>query len=231
MKKNNNIKITPILAYKNAEEDKLTIYKENKNKSGIYRWNNLITGKSYVGSAVNLTNRLKNYFSTKFLEKELRRNKSKISNSLLKHGYGNFSLDIIEYCESNVLIEREQYYIDTLDCEYNILKIASSRLGFKHSPETLLKFKERKLSSEALINLKLAKRNKPFHFSPLWKNNHLLATAHTTTVINKADNTIKTYESIKAFSRSVGINHVTIKNYANTNKLLRNIYLISTNKL
>jgi group I intron endonuclease len=41
------------------------IYKENNKKSGIYRWTNLVTGKSYIGSAVNLTERLKNYFSLK----------------------------------------------------------------------------------------------------------------------------------------------------------------------
>jgi len=31
------------------------------------------------------------------------------------------------------LIEREQYYIDLLNPEYNILKIAGSRLGVKHT--------------------------------------------------------------------------------------------------
>jgi hypothetical protein len=35
---------------------------------------------------------------------------------------------------------------------------AGSSLGFKHSTETLLKFKDCELSSEALANLKIAKR-------------------------------------------------------------------------
>jgi group I intron endonuclease len=43
---------------------------------------------------------------------------------LLKYGYSNFSIDILEYCELNVLIEREQYYINHLKPEYNIYKRA-----------------------------------------------------------------------------------------------------------
>jgi hypothetical protein len=35
--KNNNINIIPVVSYYNAEKDKSIIYKENKNKSGIYR--------------------------------------------------------------------------------------------------------------------------------------------------------------------------------------------------
>lgn len=224
---NDNIDIIPVLSYINAEKYKSIIYKENNNKSGIYRWNNLVTGSSYIGSAVNLTKRLRNYFSIGFLKKETRRNNSIISNALLKHGYNNFSVDILEYCEPSVLIAREQYYFDRLKCDYNILKIAGSRFGCKHSPETLLKFKNRKLSPEALINLKLAKAGKTPVYTPLRRINLLKATAHITTVMNKNNNTIKVYESINSFSREIGINKVTILKYINTNKWLRNTYLIT----
>jgi group I intron endonuclease len=67
-----------------------------------------------------------------FLKRSVLRGKSIINNSLLKYGYCNFSLDILEYCESSILIKREQYYIDTLNPEYNILKIAGSSFGYKH---------------------------------------------------------------------------------------------------
>jgi len=45
-------------------------------------------------------------------------------------------LYIIEYCEKDLLIKREQYYIDVLKPEYNILKIASSPLEQKVSSKT-----------------------------------------------------------------------------------------------
>ena len=223
---NNNTNIIPVVSYSNAYKDKSIIYQENKNKSGIYRWNNLVTGDSYVGSAINLTNRLSNYFSPIFLKRNILRSKSIINNSLLKYGHYNFSIDILEYCEPRVLIKREQYYIDILNPKYNILKKAGSSLGYKHTKETLLKFKERRLSPEALINLKLAKKG-IVPSSPLRKINHLLATGHITTVVNNKDNSIKVYNSIRAVSRDIGISHATILNYINTNKWLKDTYLIT----
>jgi len=62
-----------------------------------------------------------------------------ICRALLKHGYSNFDLDILEYCDSKDLLKREQYYIDLMNPEYNILKKAGSPLGFKHREETIAK--------------------------------------------------------------------------------------------
>lgn len=147
--KNNN-KIIPIVTY-NMDINKSIIYKENKGKSGIYRLNNIITGKSYIGSSVNITYRLRTYYSKKAMFAKVKTTISIIYNALLKHGYTNFTLDIIEYCEVDMLIEREQYYFDVLKPEYNILKTANSRIGSKHS-----------LKTRALISLKLKSENHPF---------------------------------------------------------------------
>jgi excinuclease UvrABC nuclease subunit len=49
--------------YNNSDLDKLKIIKNNKGKSGIYRWVNQDSGKTYVGSSVNLGKRLTFYFS------------------------------------------------------------------------------------------------------------------------------------------------------------------------
>lgn len=49
------------------------------------------------------------------------------------------TLEILEYCDSKYVISREQYYIDLLKPKYNILKIAGSSLGYKHSEETRAK--------------------------------------------------------------------------------------------
>jgi group I intron endonuclease len=59
-----------------------------------------------------------------------------IHKALLKYRYSNFSFEILEYCEPKKCIEREQYYLDLLKPEYNILKNAGSPLGFKHSEES-----------------------------------------------------------------------------------------------
>lgn len=62
-----------------------------------------------------------------------------IKKVLLKHGYSQFKLEIIEYCNSKDLIEREQFFIDMLKPEYNTLKTDYSSLSFKHSKESLVK--------------------------------------------------------------------------------------------
>jgi hypothetical protein len=128
--------IIPIKTYSNAENDKSTILKENKNKSGIYKWKNIINDKQYIGSAVDLSDRLTFYFSAKALENYLKNYKSYIYSALLKHGYSNFSLTILEYCEPEKCIERENYYLCSLPHEYNILPKAGSSLGHKHSDKT-----------------------------------------------------------------------------------------------
>jgi len=135
---NNNI-IIPVITYTNIDINKLKIYRENIKKSGIYRWNNLINNKSYVGSSISLTKRFNNYYSLAFLNRKINKENSGIYNAILKYGYSKFSLDIIEYCKPDLLIKREQYYIDLLQPEYNILKVAGSRLGFKHSEATKIK--------------------------------------------------------------------------------------------
>ena len=131
--------VVPVKIYPNADLDKLGIISENKGKCGIYRWTNLINGKSYIGSSVNLNKRFRCYFSIGWLESGLQKANSQIYRSLVKNGYSNFSLEILEYCEKSEALKREQYYLDICEPEYNILKIAGSRLNSKHSEETIAK--------------------------------------------------------------------------------------------
>lgn len=128
--------IKPVKIYLNADTLKLEIIKDNRNKSGIYRWTNLINGKIYIGSSSDLGERFYRYYNIDYLIKTLTRTKSIIYSSLLKNGYSNFKLDILEYCEKKDLLNREQYYFSVLNPEYNILKLAYSSEGFKHTEKT-----------------------------------------------------------------------------------------------
>ena len=139
-----------VQSYSNPKDLRSTIYKENFNKAGIYRWTNLKSGKIYIGSSANLAKRFSSYFSIRFLTRESLKYKSVIYFALLKYGHSAFRLDILEYCDPKELLAREQFYLDKFKPEYNILTTAGSSLGFKHSEETLLKFKLRKLSDEHL---------------------------------------------------------------------------------
>lgn len=55
-----------------------------------------------------------------------------ISIALIKYGYINFSITILEYCDKSGLNAIEQYCVDSLKPEYNILIISGSYFGYTH---------------------------------------------------------------------------------------------------
>jgi group I intron endonuclease len=131
--------VIPVTVYSNADIQKVEIIKENRGKSGVYRWTNLVSGKTYVGSGTNLTKRLSAYYSLACL---IKNDCMLINKAFLKYGYSNFKLEILEYCEPSKCIEREQHFIDAVQPEYNILKTAGSSLGFQHTEESKRKMSE-----------------------------------------------------------------------------------------
>lgn len=76
------------------------------------------SGKSFVGSARNLSIRFKQYFNYNHLTFP-KRNMT-IYKALLKYGYAGFRLEILEYCAVEVLSAKLQYYVDKCKPEYNI---------------------------------------------------------------------------------------------------------------
>jgi len=197
----NNNNIIPMVTYNNINVNKFSIISNNKGKSGIYRWNNLITGKSYVGSSVSLSHRFTKYYSLNYLKSSTNNGSSIIYNALLKYGYSNFSLNIIEYCAPSLLTEREQYYIDLLKPEYNILKTAGSRSGYVQSKKT------RELISKSL-------RNRLIKLLPI-------------KVTNIETNTIKRFASNEKAAKYLGTSVNTLVRYKSKGKLLFNLHLIT----
>jgi len=91
---NNNLSNQLSIIYESADKDKIQILKENKNLAGIYLWTHKESGKTYLGSAVDLSKRIIQYFSIKYLDQ----NKTmRICNALAYYGYSAFSLTILEY--------------------------------------------------------------------------------------------------------------------------------------
>jgi group I intron endonuclease len=105
--------------------------------SGIYQILNTATDDCYVGSSVNITNRRIRHVS------ELRRGKhinQRLQRAWDKYGETAFVVNVLEEVESEILIEREQWWIDTLAPAYNLRKIAD-RHG-SPEPETIQKLRE-----------------------------------------------------------------------------------------
>lgn len=87
------------------------------NFCGIYMITNYVSNKRYIGSSVNIGQRLWTHRS------ELRHNShpnSHLQNAWNKYGEDNFNYAILETCNPEERFEREQYYVNTLHPEYNI---------------------------------------------------------------------------------------------------------------
>ncbi len=99
----------------------------------IYKIENQITKDCYIGSSINFAYR--KWIHLKRL-REGKHHSAILQNSWNKHGEESFSFSILEIVDDeNTLINREQFYIDTINPRYNISKIAGSPLGVKHSYE------------------------------------------------------------------------------------------------
>ena len=245
---NNNL-ITPIKHYNNALINKSKILLENKGKSGIYRWINKLNNKTYVGSGLNLSKRVGEYYS----KSELTRNYRPIHAALLKYGYENFILEILEYCEAYKLVVREQYYLNNLNPEYNVLKYAYSVLGYKHSPENIAKFKLKNISEEHKYLLSTIHRGK--EVSKETKNKLSLATTNyrknnplsheslinirikttqregvSVKLLNIQTNEILEFPTLTKVAEYLGIKRQAVRNAINRKSLVKGFYRISENK-
>lgn len=91
---------------------------------GIYQIRNIINNKIYIGSArLKFSLRKTLHFTSLFKNKHYNIH---LQRSYNKYGKDKFVFEILEICNVDLCIEREQYYIDLLNPEYNIAKYASS---------------------------------------------------------------------------------------------------------
>lgn len=87
-------------------------------KCGIYKITNKINGHAYIGQSVNITRRWTDH---KNRYKDLNYD-STLYKAFRKYGLENFSFEILEECEPELLDEREIYYValyDTFNDGYN----------------------------------------------------------------------------------------------------------------
>lgn len=122
-------------------------------KAGVYIFTNKTDGKVYIGSSVDVYGRLYDHYYQ--LINNIHSN-SQLQRAWNKDGAGNFEEDILEFCDPDQILIREQYYFDTKlfaqeyinsnhqdkrfrKLSYNINPIAGNSRGKETSPETLVK--------------------------------------------------------------------------------------------
>jgi len=130
-----------LMFFDNVQESKRAIYKALRGKSGVYLFINNTTKDLYVGSSLALSRTMTSHF---YLA-----NSDKVTNIVLaramrKYKLKNFSLAILEICASDIIVcsDLEQKWMDYYKPRYNVLKVAGSSFGFRHSIDTIKKLKE-----------------------------------------------------------------------------------------
>jgi len=167
-----------------------------------------------------LSIRFKQYFNYNHISRP--KPTLRIYRALLKHGYAEFRLEILEYCSPGVLLEREQFYFDTLSPEYNILKVAGSPLGYRHS-EAAKKLiglasknrevleSSRDLKREALLGKSFDKeRIEKMRLSNTFRKSVLITNVETKETIE--------FPSLTEAGKYLGVSRVTLNKYFLNNK-------------
>lgn len=138
-------------------------------KSGIYRITNIVNNKKYIGSAaVTIRKRLNHHIA--MLDVNKHKNEY-LQHSWNKYGRDNFIFEIVEVVENkDLLLEREQFYLDTEKPEYNINKSATNLLGLTEEAKARKTATFTKTINEALSyyykvkNNEIALENVPAEF-------------------------------------------------------------------
>ena len=192
----------------------MRILTENRKKVAVYRWVNKVNGNTYIGSSINLHVRMYTYFSLRSLAKSNR----PIDRALLKHGFSNFRLEILEYCSYEDVLKREQYYLDLYKPHYNIATIAGSTLGYKHSQESLEKMRNFILSDEVRERKILSTVNAS------------IANRLPISVKNIITNDVTNYASMTEAGKALGVTRATVSQALSQNRLIKKTYSICKTK-
>lgn len=104
--------------------------------SGVYKITNTANGKFYVGSSVNVRNRLHKHLSQ--LRRGIHAN-GHLQGAFTRDGEQALEFQLLEACAPDALLTMEQRHLDALRPEYNICRVAGNTLGVLHGPEAKAK--------------------------------------------------------------------------------------------
>ena len=103
-----------------------------RKKSGIYSIMNIANGKIYIGSSKDIYNRLHEHLH--LLNANSAHNKY-LQNAWNKYGQECFIYNVLELCSENSRFEKEQYYMDFMNPEYNKTSQVIANFGQTTSEE------------------------------------------------------------------------------------------------
>lgn len=131
-----------------------------KNVSGIYKWENKVNHKCYIGQAIDLYNRIKAHYTEMRRDPSNRKNKSILYKAIDKYSIHNFTLEILYSCPRNNCIKSE---LDRLE-KYYIKKYNSFKDGYNMTIGGDGGMLGYKFTDEQISHCKIASKNKAHLF-------------------------------------------------------------------
>ena len=114
--------------------------------SGIYLISNKVNNMTYIGSSKDVRRRIRDH---RYKYKDAKNNPNwynhKLYVDMRRYGLENFEFTILENCSEDLLKERELFYYNKFEPEYNTwvpVKDDRNKGKFKHSEETKQKIKD-----------------------------------------------------------------------------------------
>ena len=108
---------------------------------GIYKYQNLVNGKVYIGQSKDITRRKKDHASRALNDFSTNSEyNSPLHRAMRKYGIENFSFEVIEECKASELNEREIFWINYYDAQnsgYNLSPGGSEPHFCKHNEQIL----------------------------------------------------------------------------------------------
>lgn len=216
----------------------LSYRKELSGKSGIYAFINLINGKQYIGSAINIYKRFLDHINS-------RRSNLPLQQDFKKYGIENFKFIIYVYAPYVLpdITNLETYYISSFsfDMLYNIFPIGKSIYGYKHNQKTIEKMKTRYLNTNnhpmfGKTHTEFSKilMSKPGNLNPMFGKVHstftknLISNSKSThrVLFDNKNNYFLTFKNNIELSKFLGCHKNTVGKYIKSGKLYKNLYYI-----
>lgn len=124
--------------------------------TGIYKIENLINGKIYIGRAKDIIARWREHYRASYPDNFKRKNKrdgnTTIHQAIRKYGIENFNFQVIEQCLEEELDAREEYWVSIYDSYKNGYN--ETKGGQKNFPQSGEKHSQAKLTWNEVHEIK-----------------------------------------------------------------------------
>lgn len=209
-----------------------------KNQAGVYIYQKTLgETRYYIGSSIKLLDRINGhkYYVASWSKKNYK-GSPKFYYSVLKYGWHSFRLGVLEYIDlsnitnskdkKRIILEKEQYYLDSVNPTLNISKTAGSILGLKlgaeFSEKQSLSRRGKKLTRSVQVAYVLSNKIRAIKNETRSKLS-LRTNGVNIKVFDLSNNLIYEFPTITSAARHLGVVNSTISKVLSTGTLFNNL--------